>query len=638
MALRVLLAAADAALINLSVYVGLLVRFNGHIPAHYFWLYFPRVALARAALGLVVFNLGGLYRGLWRYASIRELVQVFEVVTINSVPFIIAGFAGLLHGFPRSVVLLSWVLDVILLGGVRLTARLQMEHRGAVPPRSTDPAVRRVLIVGAGQAGMLVARELQRRAERKYQPVGLIDDDPAKRRMRVAGLEVLGGRGDLPRLIQRLDVQDVIVAMPSAPAEVIREIYDTCGSRVRLRTLPGMYEVIDGQVSAAQIRDVQIEDLLGRQPVHVDLDEIALYLRDERVLITGGGGSIGSELCRQIARFGPSSLFVLGNEENAIFEVQQELQFRHPALALTPLIANIRDECRMRQIFQQVRPTVVFHAAAHKHVPLMEQHPHEAVKNNVTGTRICAQMAVSYGAKRFVLISTDKAVNPTSVMGATKRVAELICRYHNDIGDTRFVAVRFGNVLGSRGSVLPLFRQQLARGGPLTVTHPDMERYFMTIPEAVALVIQAGAMGRGGEICVLDMGRPVRIVDLARNLIRLSGLEVDRDVRIVFTGVRPGEKMCEEVLSAEEGTKSTRHSRIFVALSDEISSTFWEDLTGLEAVANTASAPETLLACLARLVPTYSPTWPAAPGKVVAVRDESRWGVGYDKTPAEGKM
>ncbi|BDG60376.1 polysaccharide biosynthesis protein [Caldinitratiruptor microaerophilus] len=604
---RVLLALVDAALVNVSVVLALLIRFDGRLPDRYVYAYFPLVAVARTVLAVAGFYALGLYHSLWRYASVREFLGVARAVSLNALPFALMVFTRVVPGFPRSVVILSWVFDVALVAGVRLLARLWRETHAARQTAVTADTGRRVLIVGAGEAGTMVARELVRHEELRYVPVGFVDDDPHKQGMRVAGLPVLGTRGVLTDLIERHRIDDIIIAMPSAPASVIRDIHERCSGKVRLRTLPGVYELIDGRVTIQQIRDIQLEDLLGRREIRLDLDQIASYLSGERVLVTGAGGSIGSELCRQVARFQPTELLLLGNEENSIFEIQTELSFQYPDLQVTPIIANIRDGSRMNQIYATYRPTVVFHAAAHKHVPLMEAHPAEAVKNNVTGTRICAELAEQYGVKRFVLISTDKAVNPTSVMGATKRVAEMIIQQLNGRG-TRFMAVRFGNVLGSRGSVVPLFREQIARGGPVTVTHPDVQRYFMTIPEAVSLVIQAGAMGLGGEVFVLDMGEPVKIADLARNLIRLSGREPDRDIPIVFIGLRPGEKLFEELLTSEEGTTATQHTRIYVAREavTAIHGDFRKKLCALEAAAETGDE-EQILRWLRELIPTYRP-------------------------------
>lgn len=600
-----ILAAADILILMGSLCTAFLLRFDGAIPEPHLSA-MKLILLPRALVALVFFHYGGLYRSIWRYAGLEELVGVLRVVGLFDVLFLATSALRLIPDFPRSAAVVAFVLDVIGVAGlrvaIRITRRLRLSRRGVPVPER-----KRVLIVGAGAAGVAVARDLLRHEDQRYWPIGFIDDDPAKQGMRVATLDVLGTREQLPELVQSKRVDEVIIAIPSAPASVIREIISQCKGLVPLQIVPSLYDLVDGKVTVSQIRKVQLEDLLGREPVHLDTSGVAACLSRKVVLVTGAGGSIGSELCRQIARFSPSNLILLGNEENSIYDLQNELAFSFPSLTLTPVIANIRDWNRMDEVFARYRPQVVFHAAAHKHVPLMEAHPGEAVKNNVLGTRITAVLAAEYGVERFVLISTDKAVNPTSVMGATKRVAEMIVQSLNG-STTKFMAVRFGNVLGSRGSVIPLFQTQIARGGPVTVTHPRMVRYFMTVQEAAQLVLQAAAIGNGGEVFVLDMGRPVRVLDLAKNLIHLSGLEPGVDIEIQFTGIRPGEKLFEEILTAEEGTTSTCHSRIHranlrAAAWDE---SFKEAVLRLEASADRGNRAE-ILAHLKRLVPNYTP-------------------------------
>ncbi len=576
-----ILVACDIACSLASILLALLVRFE-FSPARalpYARLIVPFVP-ALLVVRVASYSAFGLYNRLWQFASVRELVAIAEAGTLAS-----AGDYLLLHvipgpGFPRSVTLLMWMLNIGLAGGLRLLARLRREwiltgrsrgraltHLPGSPGWDRAPA-RRAMIIGAGEAGMMVARELRAHPELGYEIVGFIDDDRSKQGYMLAGMKVLGTRSDLQGFVGRHDVGEIIIAMPSVPGSVVREIVRACeGPGIRVKTLPGMYELIDGKVDVSRIRDVQIEDLLRREEVKVDLEKIGGYLSGRRVLVTGAGGSIGQELCRQIARFRPESLVLLGHAENDIYDIDIELREAHPELTVIPVIGDIRNAARMDDVFGRHRPGVVFHAAAHKHVPLMEMHPEEAINNNVFGTWNVACAADRHGASRFVLISTDKAVNPVSIMGSTKRAAELLVQALARRSKTRFMAVRFGNVLGSRGSVIPLFKRQIAAGGPITVTHPDMVRYFMTIPEAVQLVIQAAAMGEGGEVFVLDMGEPVRIMDLARDLVKLSGLDPDRDIEIRFTGVRPGEKLFEELLTAEEGTVATCHERIFIAKS-----------------------------------------------------------------------
>lgn len=579
----------DIACCLASVFMALLVRFefNQARALPYLNMISPRLP-ALLVLRIASYQAFGLYDRLWQFASVRELVAIAEAGTVASI-----GDYFLLHlihgpGFPRSATILMWLFNISLAGGLRLFARLRREWiltgrsrawatNGAAPTRpgpgpggaewQVGPC-RRALIIGAGEAGVLVAKELRAHPELCYDIVGFVDDDRSKQGYMVADLRVLGTRADLPSLVARHDVDEIIIAMPSVPGRVVKEIVAACeGLGTRVKTLPGVYELIDGKVDVSRIRDVQIEDLLRREQVRVDLDKIGGYLTGRPVLVTGAGGSIGQELCRQIARFQPASLVLLGHAENDIYDIDLELRETCPSLNVVPVIGDIRDAARMESVFARYKPDVVFHAAAHKHVPLMEMHPEEAINNNVFGTWNVACAADRHAASRFVLISTDKAVNPVSIMGSTKRAAELLIQALNEHSNTRFMAVRFGNVLGSRGSVIPLFKRQIAAGGPITVTHPDMVRYFMTIPEAVQLVIQAAAMGEGGEVFVLDMGEPVRIVDLARDLVRLSGLDPDKDIEIKFTGVRPGEKLFEELLTAEEGTVATCHERIFIARS-----------------------------------------------------------------------
>jgi FlaA1/EpsC-like NDP-sugar epimerase len=465
------------------------------------------------------------------------------------------------------------MLNILVLGGLRFTVRFRREW--VISRVNAKNTLRqKILIVGAGAAGSMIVREIHRELAANYQPVGFIDDDPEKSGHTMHGVPILGGRSAIPNLIRQYEIDEVIIALPSASRQEIRDILEICqAAAVRIMLVPPVTEIINGMVSMKQLRDVDIEDLLGREPVRIDLAGIAGYLNHETVLITGAGGSIGSEICRQVARFNPQSLLLLGRGENSIYEIDQELAAAFPHLKREAIIADVRDRQKLAQVFVTYHPTVVFHAAAHKHVPLMEKEPDEAVKNNIFGTKNLAELADEFGCKRFVLISTDKAVNPTSVMGATKRVAELVIQDLSVRSQTKFMVVRFGNVLGSRGSVVPLFRKQIARGGPVTVTHPEMTRYFMTIPEAAQLVVQAGALGKGGEIFILDMGDPVKIVDLARELIRLSGLIPDKEIKIEFSGIRPGEKLTEELLTSDEGRLATKHERIYATQVHQVMST-----------------------------------------------------------------
>lgn len=555
-----------------AVFLALLVRFafegravpDGVVTA-YLWA-LPIIVPLR----LLLFSTCGLYRQVWSQASIPELGQILAATTSDAVMAAIVIYGLVQHWIypgpfmPRSILIIAWMVNTACIGGARLVLRLRREW--LLTRRAVAGAQHPTLIFGAGDAGVMICREIKRHSNSGYKIVGFVDDDPAKQGLRVAGVPVLGTRDDLDRLVGQYGITHMIIAMPSAKGRTVREISNLAlDLGLQVKVLPGLYELVEGKVSVSHIRDVQIEDLLGREEISVDLESIAAYLAGETVLVTGAGGSIGSELCRQIAQFGPRKLVLLGHGENSIHDIYLELREKYPTLDLIPVIASVQDKARIDAVFDEFRPGVVFHAAAHKHVPLMELNPTEAIKNNVFGTLNVALAADRVGVSRFVMLSSDKAVNPTSVMGMTKRVAEIVIQWLNRQSKTIFVAVRFGNVLGSRGSVVPLFQRQIDAGGPVTVTDPRMVRYFMTIPEAVQLVIQAGALGTGGEVFVLDMGEPVRILDLARDLIRLSGYEPDVDIPIVFTGARPGEKLCEELLTAEEGMKATSHERIFRA-------------------------------------------------------------------------
>jgi len=520
----------------------------------------------------------------------------------------------LIYGFnltrqPMGILLNGWVFTIFLIGGSRLAFRLVDTHWKVFSQGARQTV--RILIVGAGDAGERIVRELLR--QESYVPVGFVDDDPEKQGVMIQGVAVLGTTQDIPRICQENNIDQILIAIPSAKGSKIREVVSRCeGTTAHLRILPSLHELIDGDVTPDRIRDVQVEDLLHRPPVEADMEEVAHYLRGKRVLVTGAGGSIGSELCRQIARIDPAVLLLMGHGENSIFDIERELAKLN--CPIVPVIGDIKDRNKVEIIFQRYAPEVVFHAAAHKHVPLMEMNPDEAIKNNILGTKNLADMAAKYGTGRFVLVSTDKAVNPTSIMGATKRVAEMIVQNKTKAAKTIFVAVRFGNVLGSRGSIVPVVMKQIAQGGPVTITHPDMERYFMTIPEAVQLIIQAGAMGSHGEIFVLDMGEPVRIMDLVKNLIRLCGFIPDRDIKIDTIGIRPGEKLYEEMLTSEEGTRATQHQRIFIAPNNhhEIPG-FYEYIEELERLA-TLGDGERIKKVLKQLIPAYRPYPPTSPG------------------------
>ena len=531
-----------------------------------YWPVFISNLVIITCVKIAVFYVLGLYHSLWRYASIEELMKVALTALLANAS-VVAYLAITQQFLPRSIHTLAVLLDMALIGGVRFAYRVTRTYRdtGLLTLNTRVGGDKRVLVVGAGEAGAMVIRELKHHGYRHGRPVGIIDDDTTKVGRRLMGVPVLGDRNKLPEVVKTRNVEEIIIAIPSAGKQEMRAIVDSASrTTARLKTVPGIYELIDGRVSIKEIRDVEIEDLLGREPVNLDLDAIAGYLKNRRVLVTGGGGSIGAELCRQIAAFQPECLLMLDIYENHLYELQMELQTQYPQLPMKVLVGSVRDESGLDRLFQQEKPEVVFHAAAHKHVPLMEESPAEAIKNNVLGTRHTALCAHRHGCLRFVMVSTDKAVNPANVMGASKRLAEMLVQALNAKSNTEFLSVRFGNVLGSSGSVIPLFKKQIAAGGPVTVTHGNMTRYFMTISEAVQLVIQAGAMAKGGEVFVLDMGEPVRIMDLAENLIRLSGFIPGEDIAIQVTGLRPGEKLFEELLLDDQHMESTVHEKIFV--------------------------------------------------------------------------
>ncbi len=512
-----------------------------------------------------------LYSRYWRYASVKDLSDIVVAyglaTTLVTLMVLVLYRVGPLDDFPRALPLVDGMLSMVLFGGLRLGVPLSASLR---PQGKDGQAWRpmRIVLLGAGSSGSLMAKEMLANQQRGLLPVAFLDDDPAKRGMFISGVPVLGDSALLPDVVRRYGIEQAIIAMPSASGKRLRALATACQAiGLPVRTLPGIHELLSGHVAMNQLREVSINDLLRRESVATDAASVRSMLTGKCVLVTGAGGSIGSELCRQIARADPKLLVLLGHGEHSLYLADNELRRLFPGLRRLPVIADVRDAARLRALFERHRPEIVFHAAAHKHVPLMEGNVEEAISNNVQGTLCVLEAAELIGAERFVMVSTDKAVNPTSIMGASKRVSELLVQDVARRTGRRFVAVRFGNVLGSRGSVVPLFREQLLRGGPLTVTHPEMQRYFMTIPEAVELVLQAAALGCGGEIFVLDMGEPVRIVDLARDMIRLSGLEENRDVDIVYTGLRPGEKLFEELHLDSEHYGGTAHPRIRVALN-----------------------------------------------------------------------
>jgi len=601
---RFLLLFVDASLTIVSYFLSYLLRFNFSIPEANFPLIYKSLPLL-IFFRVISFLLFRLYSGMWRYASVDELIRIIKAVTLGTLLFVSSiGFIFHLMGFPRSVFLIDWFIILVFLGGVRFIYRIWRESQ-AIPQRK---ARRRVLIVGAGDLGEMVLRSIRREGV-PYEVVGLLDDDPAKIGRRIHGVRVLGEVSRLREVAQKKGVKEVILAIKNISGDKIREITRQCQPLgIPCKVVPAMGEILKGRISMSQLRPVRVEDLLRREPVALDVALIKEFISGKVIMVTGAGGSIGSELCRQILGFSPAKLLLFERAENSLFEINVDLREEFPDTdIIIPIVGDVLDVHSLRQVMREYRPQVVFHAAAYKHVPIMELHPFEAIKNNIEGTYRLAFACCDAEVEKFVLISTDKAVNPVSVMGATKRAAEMICQGLDGEGPTRFVAVRFGNVLESNGSVIPYFKRQIARGGPVTVTHPEATRYFMTIPEAAQLVLQAAAMGRGGEIYLLDMGEPVRILDLARDLIALSGLVEGEDIEIKFVGLRPGEKLHEELVAEKEELMETSHPKIFKIRPVEIDwEGFKEDMEALFGNLTRMNREELFLA-LQRLVPEYRP-------------------------------
>jgi FlaA1/EpsC-like NDP-sugar epimerase len=597
------------ALVHLAVGLALLLRFDGRIPSEALaaWV---QVAPVYTVGSLVAFWMAGLYHGLWRYAGTATVFQILRGVTLSALAWGALGVAFALP-LPRVLVPLVWVWQLVLLLGVRLAWRLWRERviggQGARPVRT--------LVIGADHAAVGLVQEMRRKrsGEEGLEPIGFVDPDPRLAGHLVEGLKVHGTLEDLPRVLADLRPEVAVVADPELPGRRVREVAEACETAgVRLRTVPGMAELPPGgRITLARLRDVRLEDLLGRTPTPATDEEVGAFLRGQRVLVTGAGGSIGSEIVRQVARFAPASLVLLDHAEHGLYFMQRELLAASPAFPVSAVLADLCDEEAVAQLFRTHAPSVVLHAAAHKHVPLLEEAPREAVLNNVRGTRVLVEAATRQGVGHFVLISTDKAVNPSSVMGASKRVCERIVQAASRRGEGVYCAVRFGNVLGSDGSVVPLFQRQLERGGPITVTDPEVTRYFMTIPEAVRLVLQAASLGQGGEVFLLDMGEPVRVVDLARQLIRLAGLREGEDVEIVFTGLRPGEKLHEELHSNAEAARVTRRERILTwDLAPEDEASLRGQVAELERVAahgDGAAIRAALRDCVPEYVPAQEP-------------------------------
>ena len=594
--------AVDGSIVTTAMLASFLLRLDTSAQALFSVPYVPMSVAVALPIQMGVFWLSGLYRGIWRFSSIPDLTRIL-VATLLAVSATVLGLFLIirLESVPRSVFVIDWLLLVVGLGGVRFGYRVA---RDSFRPSSEKTAI----IVGAGRAGEQLFREFKNNLTLSTGVAGFIDDEPSLKGKYLHGVPVLGSIASLPQAIRRTGASEILIAIPSISNSRIRQIVDLCADLgVAVKRLPDLSSLVTGRVIASQLKAVSPEDLLGRPPVELNRQAMAEMLAGKRVLITGAGGSIGGELCRQIASFQPASLMLAEMTELFLYEIEKEMTELAPRLPISYVIQDVRNEKGVHKVFKEFRPEVVFHAAAYKHVPLMEQNPWQAIENNVGGTRNVAAAAGAFGAERFVLVSTDKAVNPTNVMGATKRVCEMVCTdLQQDYVDTRYIAVRFGNVLGSTGSVIPLFRRQIEVGGPVTVTHPDVRRYFMSIPEAVQLVMQAAAMGRGGEVFVLEMGEPVRIVDLAREMIALSGFIPEKEIKIVFTGLRPGEKLYEELLTDAESTVATSHPGVRIARLSPNMSEFRENLTNLLRTGAETTRTD-LLKQLRGLVPEYGP-------------------------------
>lgn len=579
---------ADMVLISLAILVSFAIRFEGSIPAEYFiGGVITKDILLTLFFCLPLFYFFGLYSFSWSYASTQELVSLFKAQTLGFIFLTVAIFLSKdfpwFAGMPRSVFFTSYFIIFIFCGGLRFSKRIYLRSKVTSKRSSKE----RTLIVGAGDAGEEIIRSIISSADSPYNPVAIVDDSKIKQGVLIHGLKVAGKISDIPDIVASKEIKQIIVALPSAGNKIIREAVEL-GRKAgvhKIKIMPAFSEMVSGQASFKNLKDVEADDLLGREQVTLDTKQIEKFIKGKIVLITGAAGSIGSELSRQVAKFEPSLLLLLDQDETGVFNISNELLAKFQGLKIVSLIADITDQERINEIFSQHNPSIVFHAAAYKHVPLMEENPEEAIKNNVFGTKIVAQACINNNAEKFILISTDKAVNPVSVMGSTKRLAEMVCQKLNQQNKTKFISVRFGNVLDSRGSVIPIFREQIKKGGPVEVTHPEMKRYFMLIPEACILVLEAGAMGKGGEVFILNMGKPVMIVDLAREMIKLSGHTPDEDIAIVYTGIRPGEKLFEEILTAEEENMATQNKKIFQAKLSQVDDSFLDKINSLKVLA-----------------------------------------------------
>ena len=606
---RIIVIVSDTVSIALAYWFAFALRFNFSIPEMHYKMFFATLPVL-VVIRVLCFYFFGLYSGVWRYASMNDLLRILKATTLSSFLFFIyVGFVYHLMDFSRSVFVIDWFIIVCLIGGSRFFYRLFREF---YPVRAGEEK-KKVLIIGAGSAGEMLLREMKQNPRIGYEPVGFLDDNSAKRGMRIHDVSVLGRIGDIEKVVDMKRVEEAVIAIPSLTGKEMRRITRLCDSAgITCKTVPAISDILDGSVHVNQIREVSIEDLLGRERVELNMEEITRYLKGKRVMVTGAAGSIGSELCRQIMKIGPERLILFERVENELYRIDMEFSKTFQGKPYAMVLGDILDTERLEWAMETYRPQVVFHAAAYKHVPIMESHPLEALKNNVRGTYNVAKASVGHGVEKFVLISTDKAVSPANVMGATKRIAELICQGMNEEKRTKFIAVRFGNVLNSAGSVIPLFKQQIVKGGPVTVTHPEMTRYFMSIPEAAQLVMQAGAMGKGGEIFVLDMGEPVKIEDLARDMIRLMGFKAGDDIDIIFTGLRPGEKLHEELVAEGEESVKTVHEKITMVKSPPVD---WRELQPkVEEILASVNGydPKAVLEALTGIIPSVSMERPSS--------------------------
>lgn len=600
---------ADILLVAFSVWLAFFLRFDGAIPS-YFFPFIYRIAALAAFFAVLIFYFSGLYSFSWSYVSTNELISLFKSATASflllAITLYLSRYFPRFANFPRSTIFISYILTFIFCGGLRLSKRIYLRVRGF----SAAGGGRKTLIVGAGDAGEQILRSMLALKNSHYLPVGFLDDNPIKQKVAIHGVKVMGKVSDMTEVVKNSGAEQIIIALPSAGNRIIRnavEMARKAGIR-RIKIAPPVSEIIGGKISFGNLRDVEVEDLLSRERIVQDTAQIKSFIVGKVILITGAAGSIGSELARQTARFAPSLVLLLDQDETGIFNIAGELKNFSEKLKIAPIVADIIDKEKIREIFDKYKPQIVFHAAAYKHVPLMEEQPDEAVKNNIFGTAILAEANVSASVEKFIFVSTDKAVNPVSVMGATKRIGEMICQAYNKKEKSKFISVRFGNVLDSRGSVIPTFREQIRRGGPVEVTHPDMQRYFMLISEACLLVMQAGAMGAGGEVFVLDMGKPVVILDLAKEMIKLSGLKEDKDVAIVITGARPGEKLFEEILTTGENITTTKHAKIFTAKLSEVDLNWLEkELENLRIIiASNGEKRQKIINFFKKILPNYN--------------------------------